>query len=53
MFLMLFRGVYPRVFLDRSQPSVAAIRDRVNMPPAGGSYTTAEVERTKRDETQP
>ena len=53
MFLMLFMGVYPRVFLDRSQPSVAAIRDRVNMPPAGGSYTTAEVERTKRDETEP
>jgi NADH-quinone oxidoreductase subunit M len=38
--LMLFMGVYPRVFLDRSQPSVETIRARVSTSPAGGSYTT-------------
>jgi hypothetical protein len=38
--LMLFMGVYPRVFLDRSKLSVVAIRDRVSGSPTGGSYTT-------------
>jgi len=37
---MLFMGVYPRVFLDRSKPSVETIRARVSSSPAGGSYTT-------------
>ena len=41
LFLMLFMGVYPRVFLDRSKLSVEKIRDRVSASPAGGSYTTA------------
>ena len=41
LFLMLFMGVYPRVFLDRSQASVETIRARVATPPAGGSYTTS------------
>jgi len=40
LLLMLFMGVYPRVFLDRSQPSVETIRARVSSSPAGGSYTT-------------
>jgi NADH-quinone oxidoreductase subunit M len=52
LFLMLFMGVYPRVFLDRSQPSVAAIRDRVNRNAAGGEFTAAEVAPTKKDEPQ-
>jgi len=52
LFLMLFMGVYPRVFLDRSQPSVAAIRDRVNRNAAGGEFTAAEVEPTRKDEPQ-
>jgi NADH-quinone oxidoreductase subunit M len=39
--LMLFMGVYPRVFLDRSRPSVETIRARVSERPAGGSYTTS------------
>ena len=52
MLLMLFMGVYPRVFLDRSEPSVAAIRARVNNTPASGSFTTAEMQRTERSETQ-
>jgi NADH-quinone oxidoreductase subunit M len=37
LFLMFFMGVYPRVFLDRSQASVETIRLRVQSP-AGGSY---------------
>lgn len=41
LFLMLFMGVYPRVFLDRSKLSVEKIRARVSASPAGGSYTTA------------
>ena len=40
LILMVFMGVYPRVFLDRSQPSVETIRARVTSSPAGGSYTT-------------
>jgi NADH-quinone oxidoreductase subunit M len=48
MLLMLFMGVYPRVFLDRSQASVEAIRVRVNTTPAGGSFTAAELERSDR-----
>jgi NADH-quinone oxidoreductase subunit M len=48
MLLMLFMGVYPRVFLDRSQPSVVEIRKRLTETPAGGSYTALEVERTDR-----
>ena len=43
LFLMLFMGVYPRVFLDRSKASVVAIRDRVTATQAGGSYTTKVV----------
>ena len=43
LFLMLFMGVYPRVFLDRSKPSVAVIRDRVMQTTTGGSYTTANI----------
>ena len=36
--LMLFMGVYPRVFLDRSKASVEAVRARVATPEAGGSF---------------
>lgn len=50
LFLMLFMGVYPRVFLDRSKASVEAIRTRVLASPAGGSYTTSTTE--KVDEAQ-
>jgi len=51
LFLMLFMGVYPRVFLDRSKLSVETIRARVTTSPAGGSYTTSDRERNK-SETQ-
>src|SRR5687767_4791265 len=39
--LMLFMGVYPRVFLDRSQASVEAVRTRIPVREAGGSFDTA------------
>jgi len=45
LLLMLFMGVYPRVFLDRSSASVAAIRDRVTRSPAGGTFTTEDFSR--------
>ncbi len=44
LFLMLFMGVYPRVFLDRSQASVEVIRQRVTATPAQGSYTTVKLD---------
>jgi NADH-quinone oxidoreductase subunit M len=47
--LMLFMGVYPRVFLDRSKPSVETIRARVSSSPAGGSYTTEVVRQDSQD----
>jgi NADH-quinone oxidoreductase subunit M len=43
LLLMLFMGVYPRVFLDRSKASVVVIRDLVLSSPAGGSFTTKVV----------
>ena len=36
--LMLFMGVYPRVFLDRSQASVEEIRARLAKSQAGGTF---------------
>jgi NADH-quinone oxidoreductase subunit M len=41
LLLMLFMGVYPRVFLDRSQASVEQVRVRLAESRAGG--TVAEV----------
>src|ERR1044071_9838945 len=43
LFLMLFMGVYPRVFLDRSKLSVEAIRKPFAESPTGGSYATDKV----------
>jgi NADH-quinone oxidoreductase subunit M len=42
LFLMLYMGVYPRPFLDRSQAAVRSIQDRV-MHRAGGSIETTEL----------
>jgi NADH-quinone oxidoreductase subunit M len=39
LLLMLFMGVYPRPFLDRSRESVMAVRARVTASESGGSYT--------------
>jgi NADH-quinone oxidoreductase subunit M len=52
LFLMLFMGVYPRVFLDRSKLSVETIRARVGTSPAGGSFTTADIDKSSNSETQ-
>ena len=38
LLLMLFMGVYPQAFLDRSKASVQAVRARVAAPPTGGSF---------------
>ena len=43
MFLMIFMGVYPRVFLDRSKASVDVLRARITATPAGGTYTTKNL----------
>ncbi len=42
LLLMLFMGVYPRVFLDRSQASVEEVRSRVAAPPTGGSFALSK-----------
>ena len=46
--LMLFMGVYPRVFLDRSKASVEAVRQRVVTPLSGGSFE-ATLQEEKQD----
>ena len=53
LILMLVMGVYPRVFLDRSQASVESIRVRVSSSPAGGSYTTSRIDTPPRSGTDP
>jgi len=45
--LMLFMGVYPRVFLDHSKASVVAIRERVRPNEAGGTYTTENLKKAE------
>jgi NADH-quinone oxidoreductase subunit M len=50
LLLMLFMGVYPRVFLDRSLQSVEAVRDRV-IKKAGGSIDSAIVIPGQKDTT--
>jgi NADH-quinone oxidoreductase subunit M len=40
LILMLFMGVYPRVFLDNSKASVETIQRRVSAGSGGGSFTT-------------
>jgi len=52
LFLMLFMGVYPRVFLDRSKLSVETIRARVSSSAAGGSFTTSDTEKRSNSEGQ-
>ncbi len=43
LFLMVFMGVYPKPFLDRSRESVVAIQERV-VRQAGGTIEQASVE---------
>ncbi|HWN11758.1 MAG TPA: NADH-quinone oxidoreductase subunit M [Pyrinomonadaceae bacterium] len=48
--LMLFMGVYPGVFLNRSRASVEEIRIRVGEPTTGGSFETAAGNENKDPE---
>ncbi len=43
LLLMLFMGVFPRPFLDRSKASVEAVRARVAAPRTGGSFDTTQL----------
>jgi NADH-quinone oxidoreductase subunit M len=38
--LMLFMGVFPRPFLDRSKGAVEVVRERVATPTTGGTYAS-------------
>jgi NADH-quinone oxidoreductase subunit M len=42
LILMLWMGVYPRPFLDRSRQSVMEVRDRVVRPQRGGTIVDAK-----------
>jgi NADH-quinone oxidoreductase subunit M len=42
LLLMLFMGVFPRLFLDRSAASVDQVRTRVAAPPTGGSFASVK-----------
>ncbi len=50
LLLMLFMGVYPRPFLDRSKASVEEIRSRVAAPPTGGSFAVVTPVLERPDE---
>lgn len=50
--LMLFMGVYPRVFLDRSKASVEEVRSRVAAPPAGGSFALSKQDTLETGQMQ-
>jgi NADH-quinone oxidoreductase subunit M len=50
LILMLFMGVYPRVFLDNSKASVETIQRRVSAGSGGGSFTTkAFLQQRRKD----
>jgi NADH-quinone oxidoreductase subunit M len=51
--LMLFMGVYPRPFLDRSKGSVEEIRARVAAPPTGGSFESVAAPGVRKDSLAP
>jgi NADH-quinone oxidoreductase subunit M len=40
--LMLFMGVYPNVFLERSKGSVEEVRSRLAAPRTGGSFAAVK-----------
>ncbi len=48
MLLMLFMGVAPRPFLDRTKASIEAVRVRVATPPAGGSFASSKSSEKKQ-----
>ena len=44
--LMIFMGVYPKPFLNASQDSILAVRDRVIGTQKGGSFDKAQINQT-------
>jgi NADH-quinone oxidoreductase subunit M len=42
LILMLFMGLYPKPFLDRSRASVVEVRDRVRIPQRGGTIVESK-----------
>ena len=44
--LMIFMGVYPKPFLNASQDSILAVRDRVIGTQKGGSFNKAQINQT-------
>jgi len=51
--LMLFMGVYLRVFIDRSQASIAEVRSRLAASPAGGTFSDLKPAGERRDRLAP
>jgi NADH-quinone oxidoreductase subunit M len=49
MLLMLFMGVYPRPFLDRSKASVDEIKTRIGTSQAGGSFAAVAPAEDRRE----
>jgi NADH-quinone oxidoreductase subunit M len=52
LFLMVFMGVYPRVFLDRTKASVEAVRERVKATQTQGSFAASQLNGQPAGETQ-
>ena len=51
--LMLFMGVYPSVFLNRSQASVEAVRSRIPVREAGGTVESVKSAGDRREVLAP
>lgn len=51
MLLMLFMGVYPRPFLDRSKASVDEVKARIGASQAGGSFAIVKPAEDGHDES--
>lgn len=49
--LMLFMGVYPRPFLDRSKGAVEIVQKRVAIPATGGSFAPVETTKNSADDS--
>jgi len=45
LLLMLFMGVYPRPFLDRSRAGIEAVREQLGAPPSGGSFAMSDPDK--------
>ena len=53
MLLMLFMGVYPRPFLDRSKASVDEVKTRIGTSQAGGSFAGLKAAGDRRGALAP